>query len=159
MVYPGLNYQAPGVRDSNETFENAVTFGDPLRANFFKFHALIDGASRDDSNTGNTTYLRAGLLMGYHVANKKWVPFDSANLANEGDTVLGILYEGVNVQIDGADVDRLGGFILMPGAPIKLSALYTNDGTAGPVVGHANEATIRTALDGLNYLADDWYQQ
>ena len=159
MTYPGLNYQAPGVRDANETFESEVTFGDPLQANFFKFGALIDGASRDTGHTNNTQVLRAGLLMGYHVANKQWVPYRSLNAANEGDTIQGVLYATINMQVDGTDVDRMAGFILRPGAPIKAKSLLTNDGTAGPVVGHAAETAIRTALAALGYVVDDWYQQ
>lgn len=156
MTYPGLNYQAPGVRAANESYENVVTFGDPLYANFFKFGALINGASRDDGHTGQTTKLRAGLLMSYNA--NKWIPYDSGGVGTT-DTLQGILYETINVQIDGVDTDRVRGFILMPGAPIKISSLLTNDGTPGAVVGHANEAAIRTALDGLHYVVDDWYQQ
>lgn len=156
MAYPGLNYLAPGVRDSVETFENVVQFGDPLRANFFKFGALIDGASRDLANTGSTNILRPGLLMSYNAS--KWIPYNTAGVGTT-DAIQGILYESINMFLDGQDVDRQRGFIIMPGSPIKMSALITNDGTPGPVVGHASEGDIRTALTALNYLADDWYQQ
>lgn len=158
MVWPSLNYQAPGVHTAQESVENVVTWGDPLLANMYRFNAVIDGASRDGSHTGNTTILRPGLLMGYHQANKLWLPYDSALGATVGGTLQGVIAELVNVQLNGSDIQRVGGFIFAPGAPIKVSALYTNDGTDGPVSGHANEATIRTALEALNYRLDDWFQ-
>lgn len=162
MTYPGLNYQAPGVRASNESYENVVTWGDPFYVNHFKIGALIDGASRDASNTP-TTILRAGLLMGYHIANKQWLPYNSTLTAGQGDDILGVLYETVNMQVNGVDTDRVRGFILVPPCPIVWTALWTNDtgaaGSAGAVNGHANAAAIRTDLAALGFILDDYYQQ
>lgn len=158
MSTPGLSYRTPGVRAAQETVEAVVQWGDPLVTNHYKTQALIDGSSRDLGHTGQTTHLRPGLLMGYHVANEKWIPYDSTAAAAEGGTLLGILYESIPMQVGGVDSDRLRGSIIW-GGPVLAKSLLVNEGTPGPMVGHATEAAVRTALNALGFKLDDWFQQ
>lgn len=159
MPYAGIKNQTPGVGALYSNVEKVIGWGDGDLFNMYRFSGAIDGTTRDDSHTGNTTIIRPGLLMGYHVANKVWVPYDSTNTANEGDTISAVFLRPVDMQLQSTDTTRWGGFLVRPGASIQFSKLITNDGTAGTVSGHAAEATMRTALTDLGYLLDDWLEQ
>jgi len=157
MVYGGIINQTPGVGALYETVEKIVGWGPSTYFNYFRMSGVIDGASRDDSHTDNTTLLRPGLLMAYNQTTQRWMPYDSALGATVGGTIGSIFLRPESMQLHNADVDRFGGYLLRPGAPIKWKALLTNDGTAGTVSGHASKAAIRTALEGLGYVLDDYY--
>lgn len=65
----------PGMSTPLESFENQLWFGDITRV--LEQTVRIDGASRDVGHTGQTTFLRPGLLMGQVTATKKlkqWNP-------------------------------------------------------------------------------------
>ena len=153
---PGVTHQTPGVHDVHTTFESVVSWGDQTLANLQTQAINISGAARDESHTGRTTYLRPGLLMSFVDATKLWLPYDSA-ATGVNDNLNGVLSGEEVVQVNGVDTNKQG-VTYAPHARIKLGALWTNDGTAGHVVGHLAEATIVAALIALGYLLDDWYE-
>lgn len=122
----------------------------------FLTHALIDGASRDAGNTGNTTVLRPGLIMAQDSTTKKWRPFDASE--NDGTEqpqgVLTIL--GLNTQMNGADTDRflatimVGGNLNPQGLCIASTAAYGLDKVT------AAHVTVRKAFKYSFRFSDDF---
>ncbi len=161
MPYAGVKFQTPGVGSLYESVEKTIGWGDGDLFNMYRFSGAISGASRDGDHTGSTTILRPGLLMGFHHADELWLPYDSGLTADEGDTISAIFVRPVDVQINSTDTIRWGGFLVRPGASIRWSQLVTNDtgsgGSAGDVSTHANKSAIRTRLEALGYLLDDWH--
>lgn len=152
MSGPAMRYRGPGVRATLESTEGAVQWGDPAFQNYHRTFGWINGNSRDESNTP-TTILRPGLLMSWNAGT--WVPYDSGGV---GSTLQGVFSHAADTQLYGQDENRWGGYIIW-GGPIKIKELWTNDGTAGAVIGHAAEAAIRAALELLGFKEDDWYSQ
>ena len=161
MTY-GVQNQIPGIATVYESVEGIISWAHATYTNYFRFSGVIDGGALDESHTANTSILRPGLLMGYHVANQVWVPYDDEGAtvaANAGGEIQAVFMRPLDTTINGTATDRWGGYLLRPGAPIKWSALWTNQGTAGKVdAPHADAAAIRTRLEALGYQLDDWYE-
>lgn len=101
--------------------------------------------------------LRPGLLLGYHTANKEWLPY--APGASDGtQNVRGVLYVEVQMNLpSGSTAQRWRGHIMW-GGPVRAAALI-QPGSAQIGLAHAPDAsTIRTAMAGRWYL-DDYFQQ
>ena len=99
----GGSYGAPGIRATKETQENTFYFGrwEDQR----KFTGLIDGAARDTGNAGDTSVLRAGLIMGRVTSSNKLKQWDPT--ATDGtEEPLGLLGLSVNTQTDGSKQHR-----------------------------------------------------
>lgn len=156
MVYAGLRYQSPGVHTENETVEGAIGWGEPFLVNASTMRVLMDGAARDTGHTSNTTILRPGLAVGYHKANKKWVVFDSTATANQGDVCLGFVAEPMDMQLNGANVDRFVKIIYK--GNVKADKILLDEGTPGTMVGHATEAAFRAALPA-RFVLDDFFEE
>ena len=140
----GIAYLEPGVEGVLETYESAVFYGPASYWNVFKLNqGLIDGASRDAGNTGQTTILRAGLIMAYNTTTGKWVPWVSGGMDGTGK-VSGILFASIDTQFNGADKDRFAGVISVGGL-WKSEGLLLPGNTSRGISG-ATAAAFRTAM-------------
>lgn len=154
--YAGIRYQGPGVHGEQETVEGAIGWGEPFLVNASTMRVLMAGTSRDLGHTSNTTILRPGLAVGYHKANKKWVPFVSTATADQGDVCLGFVAEPMDMQRDGTDTDRFVKIIYK--GNVKADSILLNEGTPGTMVGHATEAAFRAALSS-RFILDDFFEE
>ena len=106
-MYPSITHQTPGIHSRFETQEPQIFWGNSEFWGKDVMFGLLDGSSRDlGQAAGSQHILRAGLVLGYHVANERWVPYDSTAAAAEGGTLRGVLAQTVAVVIDGVDTDK-----------------------------------------------------
>lgn len=150
MTYDGA-YAAPGVRTSLSTFENQFWWGAREQQTYFP--VLISGAARDVGNTGYTTVLRSGLLLGRITSSGKLIEWTPA--ATDGSqNIFGILDLGLGMQRLAANQDRFIGQVLVRGMvdPTKLIV----PGTAAlSIVSTTNEFLIRAQLTQRGILIGD----
>lgn len=114
--YQGMNL-VPGVGTEVFSAEHDVSdivYG-PLTNCLYLTNCLISGASRDAGNTGNTTVLRPGLVMGIITASGKWAQFTSGAVDGTQYARGILLHMGLNTQLGGADADRWVATILVRG--------------------------------------------
>ena len=157
-MYPSITHQTPGIHSRFETQEPQIFWGNSEFWGKDVMFGLLDGSSRDlGQAAGSQHILRAGLVLGYHVANERWVPYDSTAAAAEGGTLRGVLAQTVAVVIDGVDTDKT--IAISHRANVKADALLFNQGTPANLTSHALEATFRTALNAAGFRVDDWFQQ
>lgn len=113
----------PGPQAAVETAENTFSWGPGTQLQF-DYGVLIDGAARDGGNTGLTTQLRPGLLMGKVTSTGKYKQYDPT--ATDGtEQPFGILAsQGLKViDLNGANRDVMG--MLCIGGKVKNGALFS----------------------------------
>lgn len=111
---------------------------------------ILSGAARDAANVPTTT-LRGGLLLGRITASGKLKELDPA--ATDGSqNFYGVLLDDCRVVDELAqNLDQPGSRIAVSG-DVKASALLVK---GAALVGHANEAAIRTAMRAKFFIFDD----
>lgn len=137
------SYGVPGITALQEASESDLYWSGDFN-NVLLNGQVIDGASRDVGNTGKTTLLRAGLLMGRVRATKKlkeWSP----NATDGTETIHGLLLTDVNTQRLNANEDRFYGFIMV-GGPVKIERLIVPGTAAIGISGNALEYLILAQL-------------
>ena len=106
-------YGIPGMDAAVETFENEFLLDDMHHV--LKRGALLDKDSTDSGNTGNTSFLRKGLLLGYDRANDIWGPWTphtpNSTTNNYFHTIDGILAH--SVDLTNLTADRLISVVTM----------------------------------------------
>lgn len=132
---------------------SGLIYGPPHLCLFLTY-AVIDGAARDAGNTGNTTVLRPGLIMGQVTATKKWKQYDSG--AVDGTEIpRGILTElGLNTQLSGADADRFLATIMVKGNINPEALCLASSATYGIDQVTAAHIDVREAFM-LNFMFSD----
>lgn len=141
FTYDGA-YATPGVRTQVDTYENQFWWG--RREDQVFFPVLISGAARDVGNTGYTTILRSGLLLGRITSSGKlieWTPTATDGSQN----IFGILDLGLGMQRLGSNQDRFIGQVLVKGL-VDPTRLIVPGTTAQSIVGATNEFLIRAQL-------------
>jgi hypothetical protein len=152
--YGGYNYE-PGIQASYEATENSFLWG--KWENQYIAGLSIDGTSEDSGNTGYTSILRKGLLMGRVAASKMLKPWDPTATTGE-QHIYGILGMEVNVHnAAGANTNRLTGMIYVAGG-VDPAKLYVPGTTAiGLSSSAAYEVLAKELLRGRFVLKDDFY--
>lgn len=148
------SYLQPGQGASYETIEadlTAVCWG-PLHMQVIGTQRLFDGTARDAGNTGYTDVLRPGLLLTKTAAGKLIQWGGVADFAT--DKIEGILLSPLKMQREGVNTDRWFGYVLLGGLA-KVNGLIVPGTAAAGIVGHAQEARIRTLLKWAIALDDD----
>jgi hypothetical protein len=120
FLLPGMGQE---FATAEPDFMNILYGGTQLAQLTLVPYAVIDGSARDAGNTGNTTVLRKGLVMGQITATGKWKQFDSG--AGDGSQFArGILiYGNMNTQLNGANADRFNAFILVGKCTINAEGI------------------------------------
>lgn len=129
----------PGMTAVKSTAEGAFLLSQ-IEASYL-LGVTIDGASRDTGNTGATTTLRPGLVMGQVTSSKKYKQYSAT--ATDGTQVpVGILPHATKViDQDAADQDQSA--LLVLNGIVKASALIGLNETA------------RNVMRGRGFLFDD----
>jgi hypothetical protein len=147
--YGGL-HREPGISTVVEEFKNEFLW------DRWENHELmgerLSGAARDTGNTGNTTILRAGLLLGMVTASnklKEWNPTGT----DGSQYIFGVLRYSINVQNASADQDRFLGPIVVGGG-VKADKLIIPGTTAKGIAGNAVEWAIRAQMNGRFFMDD-----
>lgn len=137
-----------------ETDLSDIIYG-PLWNCLYLNYAVVDGASRDNGNTGNTTVLRPGLIMSRVTATGKWRPFVSG--ASDGTQFArGILLSfGLNTQLASGDADRYLATILVRGV-VNPEALCLNTTAAYGLARTGVGLTVRRHLMYTIQMSDDF---
>jgi hypothetical protein len=137
-----------------ETDLSDIVYG-PLWNCVYLNYAVVDGSSRDNGNTGNTTVLRPGLIMAKVSATGKWKPFVSG--AGDGTQLArGILLSfGLNTQVNGADADRYLATILVRGI-VNPEALCLNTTAAYGLARSGIGLAVRKHLMYSILMSDDF---
>ena len=140
-----------GVGSEFVTYESELYWGaDQSRQGLLWQSAVISGAARDAGNTGNTTVLRPGLLLGRITASKLYVQWDTG--ASDGSEVLaGWLDVEVDVQPNGVNADRNIRVAVARGN-LRVSKLLVK---GAAFVGNADETAARRALHKAFCCLDD----
>ena len=147
-----LHYMLPGMGSPIEEQQNpyGAKWGNPYALQLVG--AQIDGSARDTGNTGNTTVLRAGLLMGKVFATgklKEWNPDATDGTAR----IFGILPFSFMVQAGGTDTDK-GFAVIVAGSVTAKGICYS--GEEYDINGKDEEYNIRKQLAHGNFVfADD----
>ena len=151
QVYGG-SQRTPGMDPVIETFENEFKWG--------KWEMqLITGltiaaATVDTGNTGYTTILRAGLLLGRVTATNALTTWDPS--ATDGSqNIFGVLHRSVNMATNGTAEDRLAGPVVAAGGLLS-EALIVPGVTARGLSGTTNEWAARKQLRANFFLNDDY---
>lgn len=152
FMYTG-GYMLPGQTAELTTFEN-VFYVDRYEKLIWE-SIVLSGAARDSGNTGNTTILRTGLLMGKITATGKiveWTP-----TATDGSQyILGILAMNHLAQRMGTNQDRWIGHLVVGGC-VKASRLIIPGSTTMGISGNANEHIIRAQMAPRFQFDDNWF--
>lgn len=138
---------------STEGDNNGIIYGPPGLC-LYVTHAVIDGAARDAGNTGNTSVLRHGLIMGQITATTKWAQYNPS--ASDGTEIpRGILTElGLNTQLAGADTDRFLATIMVKGNVNPEALCLASSATYGIDKATAAHIDVREAFM-LNFMFSD----
>lgn len=114
--------------------------------------SIIDGASVDAGNTGFTTVLRQGLVMGKVTATKKWKPFNNA--AVDGTEVArGILLLATAIP-NGQDI--INGSILVSAPCLEPAGLCIAASAAYGLAQSGAGLNVRKHLAFAFKFADDF---
>lgn len=117
---------------------------------------FIDGSARDAGNTGYTTTLRPGLLLGRirsGADSGKFIQW-SPTATDGSNRIAGVLIYAQNMQMMGADSDRLTAGIYV-GGPLKASGLQIPSLTTVGIAGTTLEYLIRSQMAPYFQLDDD----
>lgn len=149
MLVPGMGLEA----FTTEHDLSGLIYGSPHVCTFLT-HAVIDGASVDTGNTGNTNVLRVGLVMAQVTVSQKWRPFD-AGAADGTEIPRGILtLLGLGTQMDGADTDRFLATIMVGGRVNPEAMCIAATAAYGLDKSTAAHVTVRKAFK-YNFLFSD----
>lgn len=151
FTYEGA-YQMPGQTAEVNTFTNQFWW-DKREAQTWT-QMVIAGASRDTGNTGYTTLLRSGLILGRVTTTKKikeWNPTGT----DGSEKIFGILDIDVNTQRLGSNQDRWLGYLMVAGR-IKADRLIIPGNASLGIVGDSLEHLIRAQLFGRFIFDDDY---
>jgi hypothetical protein len=117
------------------------------------YNVIIDGSARDAGNTGYTTTLRPGLLLGKVTSTGRFKQWNPA--ATDGTQfVAGVLMHAIHTQRTGEDQNRFTGYVLF-GGNVKTSGLVIAADTDAGIVGKAEEFVIRNQLSHAFKFDDD----
>lgn len=153
-MYNYDSYQSiPGVRAEIEMVVASTGLSWSELAQLRFMPVQVDGAARDAGNTGFTTTLRPNLLMGRVTATGKHRQWDPT--ATDGSQLIsGILVHELQMQFQGANLDRFSGTLLVAGG-VYAKALTIAALTTQGIVGTAEEYNIRAQLSRFFQLDDD----
>ena len=154
FTYGGLD-QAPGQRAQVNTFENEFKWG-PWEA-MYRSGKNIKASSVDAGNTGYTSILRQGLLMGIDLDTDELVPWDPT--ATDGsEYIWGILDRTVNMHNAlGADTARLTGPIMVGGGVLSNKLIIPGETDLGLSADADLEYLARQQLRQNFMLNDSYY--
>lgn len=119
---------------------------------------VVDGSARDAGNTGFTTVLRPGLLMGRVDTGaastllklKQWDP-----TATDGtNKIAAVLWQPINMQVLGTNYDRFVGYACVGGPVVAKSLCVASAATQG-IAGVASEYLIRSQMYPNFQMSDD----
>lgn len=142
-----LGFASPGISSPVSSQTNQYLWGGS-QSEVLTLDFLIDSAARD-TGSNNTQVLRAGLAMGRVTASGKLKQFDVG--ASDGtQSLVGFLKEETPlINTLGQAQEAFAPVIVK--APVKAKRILYKGVT---VVGHADEAAIRTAVRA-RFLIDD----
>lgn len=152
MVYGGIN-RTPGVSAVTTNLENEFLWGN-FEAQFVSGY-LIDGSSTDSGNTGYTSILRSGLLLGKVHSTEKLKPW-SPDAHDGSEYIWGVLGESVSLLMNNVATDRLMGKVYVSGGLLS-SRIIVPGTTAFGISGNALEYLVRQQLQG-RFVLNDSYQ-
>lgn len=138
----------PGQLDSDETLEIDLTWRSDTKLNIWDGGYLLASAT-DAGHSGNTSRLRAGLLLGQITATGKWTTW--APTASDGsERICGVLGRMKNLT---EGVDKFAGSIITGGF-LKADNLIIPGNASAGIVGDALEYVVRDLL-GERFILDD----
>ena len=141
ITFQGANL-VPGLRDVMETTENQFWIG--RYENQIWDYGVIVSTAVDAGNTGGTSRLRSGLLLGKITSTGKLKQWDPT--ATDGsERIYGVLGPMVSMAYGTSNVDRLVGMVLV-GGYVDPAKLIVPGVTALGISGDANEWAIRSQL-------------
>lgn len=142
----------PGMTDSISTLENQVWFGDVNQ--LYTEPKIVDGASRDAGNTGNTNILRPGLLMGTVTTSgklKQWNP-----LATDGtEQISHVLGTALSTTRNGSDADLL--YYVFRFGSFKIDGLCIASESTNGISGKNYEYLVVSQARELGWRLDGVY--
>lgn len=145
MGYSG-QFLPPGNLAEITTLETEFTsvFWGRLDQLVIGHNVVLDGTTRDAGNTGYTTSLRPGLLLGKITATGKFKQWNPA--ATDGTQfIAGVLLHSLYMQRNNADQDRFVGYVLF-GGQVKVNGLVIATETAAGIVGTDAEYAVRSQM-------------
>lgn len=157
--YQGMNL-VPGMSAEQYSVEHDLSdiFYGPLWHTIYLNYAVISGAARDAGNTGYTTVLRPGLVMGIITASGKWAQWD-ADAVDGTEVARGILMTlGLNTQLDNANADRYLATIAVGGV-LEPKGICTEDSATYGLARTGNGLTVRKHLMYTFRFADDFISE
>lgn len=143
----------PGIQPARETYEDQIwrehfDFNAPFRR-----QCQISGAARDAGHAGQTTILRAGLLMGRVRGSNVVTTWNPAGTDGSQD-LYGILLITTSTQEFGADRAKWNSFVLVGGLVRSASIIVPGNAAAG--LGGPNGAYVRQTLSNAGrFRVDD----
>jgi hypothetical protein len=151
FFFQGANL-VPGLQTMLETTENQFWIG--RWENQIWHYGVISSAAVDTGNTGGTTTLRAGLLLGQVTATgelKEWNP----SAVDGSETIFGVLgtTQPLRYGAGSGTADRLAGMIHIAGR-LDPAKLIVPGQTSLGISGNASEYDIRNQL-GLRVMFGD----
>lgn len=154
FFFQGANL-VPGLQTMLETTENQFWIG--RWENQIWHYGVISSAAVDTGNTGGTTTLRAGLLLGQVTATgelKEWNP----SAVDGSETIFGVLgiTQPLRYGAGSGTADRLVGMIHIAGR-LDPAKLIVPGQTSLGISGNASEYDIRNQL-GLRVMFGDALQ-
>lgn len=144
-------YGLPSVQTALETVENVFWWGRFEQEAFIG--SVIDGAARDAGNSGDTTVLRPGLLLGKVTSSgklKEWNPSGTDGTEN----VYGVLGYSQKMQRLGSNADRWLGWVYCWGF-LKADRILVPGQANFGLSGQTNEHIIRKQLNSRFTFSDD----
>lgn len=124
-----------------------------LEQQIIGWNALVGGTARDAGNTGYTTSLRPGLLLGKIKASGKYAQWNPA--ATDGTQfIAGVLLHALETQRMGGNQDRFTGYVLFGGNVKTNGLVIAADADAG-IVGKDEEFVIRNQMSRAFRFDDD----
>lgn len=146
QMFTGM-YLTPGERTPLESVENEFTQG--RWENRDVIGGLIDSATTDSGNTGYTSILRAGVILGMVTATKKFRVYDPT-ATNGCEEPIGILRRSIQMNTNNTAVDRFAGDIITGGL-VDPNFLIRSASTSTGIVGDTYEYHLRKQLRALGF--------
>jgi hypothetical protein len=142
----------PGITAAVESVENNFKWGRVIDE--YISDAMISGAARDVGNTGTTSFLRPGLLMGKITATELWKEWSPT--ATDGSEVLrGINTIGIEVSPNGVDTNRF--WCVMTWGTVATGGLIVPGVTASGLSGTDLEYAAAHGLQDVGFRLDTPY--